>query len=141
LYNQPTASELLSAVAGFLRDEISPTLSGRLAFHARVAVNVLEMVRRELALGPAAVGGEAARLQALLGRDAPLAELEQALCKAIAAGQVDPADPALVDHLWATTLDTLAVDQPNYATYRLAVAESAPSVGFAATSPMKGEET
>jgi len=121
LYDQPTASELLSAVAGFLRDDISPTLSGRLAFHARVAVNVLEMVRRELALGPAAAEGEAARLKALLSHDAPLAELEQALCEAIAAGAVDPADPALVDHLWATTLDTLAVDQPNYATYRLAV--------------------
>jgi AcrR family transcriptional regulator len=120
LYDQPTASELLSAVAGFLRDEVSPTLSGRLAFHARVAVNVLEMVRRELALGPAAVDGEAARLKALLGRDAPVAELEQALCEAIAAGRADPADPALVDHLWATTLDTLAVDQPNYATYRRA---------------------
>ncbi|MDB5479350.1 MAG: hypothetical protein JWO83_403, partial [Caulobacteraceae bacterium] len=84
MYDQPTASELLAGVAGFLRDEVSPTLSGRLAFHARVAVNVLEMVRRELALGPAAVEGEAARLKALLGRDAPLPELEQALCGAIA---------------------------------------------------------
>ena len=121
MYDQPTASELLSAVAGFLRDEVSPTLSGRLAFHARVAVNVLEMVRRELALGPAAVEGEAARLKALLGRDAPVAELEHTLCEAIAGGHVDPADPGLVDHLWATTLDTLAVDQPNYATYRRAV--------------------
>jgi hypothetical protein len=125
LYDQPTASELLAAVAGFLRDDISPTLSGRLAFHARVAVNVLEMVRRELALGPAAVDGEGGRLKALLSRDAPLADLERDLCEAIAAGEVDPADPVLIDHLWATTLDTLAVDQPNYATYRRAVAETA----------------
>ena len=125
MYDQPTASELLAAVAGFLRDEVSPTLSGRLAFHARVAVNVLEMVRRELALGPAAVEGEAARLKSLLGREGPLPDLEDALCAAIAAGEVDPADPALIDHLWATTLDTLAVDQPGYATYRRAVAEAA----------------
>ena len=140
MYDQPTASELLSAVAGFLRDDISPTLSGRLAFHARVAVNVLEMVRRELALGPAAVEGEGARLKALLGRDAPLAELEQALCEAIAAGQVDPADPALVDHLWATTLDTLAVDQPGYATYRRAVEAAAPSALSGSPSPKGGGE-
>lgn len=126
MYDQPTASELLAAVAGFLRDEISPTLSGRLAFHARVAVNVLEMVRRELALGPAAVEGEAARLKALLGRDGSLADLEAALCAAIATGDADPTDPALVDHLWTTILDTLAVDQPNYATYRRATAETAP---------------
>jgi hypothetical protein len=124
LYDQPTAGELIDAVAGFLRDEVSPTLSGRLAFHARVAVNVLEMVRRELALGPAAVEGEAARLKALLGHDGPLADLEGELCARIAGGAADPADPALIDHLWATTLDTLAVDQPNYATYRRAAAQT-----------------
>ena len=124
MYDQPTASELLAAVAGFLRDEVSPTLSGRLAFHARVAVNVLEMVRRELALGPAAIEGEASRLKALLGRDGALSELEEALCEAIGSGKANPDDPALIDHLWATTLDTLAVDQPNYATYRRAAAET-----------------
>src|ERR1700722_20074617 len=99
LYDQPTASELLSAVAGFLRDEVSPTLSGRLAFHARVAVNVLEMVRRELALGPAAVDGEATRLKALLEHDGSVADLEAALCEAIAGDRIAPADPALIDHL------------------------------------------
>ena len=125
MYDQPTASELLEAVSHFLSAEVSPQLTGRLAFHARVAVNVLEMVRRELALGPAAVAGEAARLKALLGRDGPLAEQEQALCEAIAGGEIAADDPALIAHLWATTLDTLAVDQPNYATYRQAVVETA----------------
>jgi hypothetical protein len=141
LYDQPTASELLGAVAGFLRDEVSPTLSGRLAFHARVAVNVLEMVRRELALGPTAVEGEAARLKALLGRDGSTAELEAAFCEAIASDKLDPDDPALIDHLWATTLDTLAVDQPNYATYRRAVAKTAaPSTPSGSPSPRGGGE-
>ena len=141
MYDQPTASDLIAAVAGFLREEVSPTLSGRLAFHARVAVNVLEMVRRELALGPAAVEGEAARLRALVGRDAPLPELEDALCAAIAAGDLDPNDPALVDHLWATTLDTLAVDQPGYATYRRAVeVAAAPSTPSGSPSPRRGGE-
>ncbi len=69
MYDQPTARELIDAVQGFLRDEVSPTLSGRLAFHARVAVNVLETVKRELELGPGAVAGEGARLAALLGRE------------------------------------------------------------------------
>ncbi len=124
MYDQPTASELLEAVSHFLSAEVSPQLTGRLAFHARVAVNVLELVRRELALGPAAVAGEAARLKALLGQDGPLADQEQALCERIAAGDVDPNDPALIAHLWATTLDSLAVDQPNYATYRQAVVET-----------------
>jgi hypothetical protein len=125
LYDLPTASELIGAVAGFLRDEVSPTLSGRLAFHARVAVNVLEMVRRELALGPAATAAESGRLKALLGHGGPLAELEAELCARIAAGEIAPDNPALIEHLWATTLDTLAVDQPNYATYRSAAAQVA----------------
>ena len=140
MYDQPTASELLGAVAGFLRDEVSPTLTGRLAFHARVAVNVLEMVRRELALGPAAVEGEAARLKALLGRDGSVADLEAAFCEAIAGDKLDPDDPALIDHLWTTTLDTLAVDQPGYATYRRAAAETAPSTPSGSPSPTGGGE-
>lgn len=123
MYDQPTAAELIEAVAGFLREEIQPQLSGRLAFHTRVAVNVLEMVRRQLALGPAAEAGEAKRLRDLLGRDGPLPELEAKLCELIAAGGFAHDDPGLVEHLWATTLDTLAVDQPSYATYRRAAAE------------------
>jgi len=129
LYDQPTASELIGAVAGFLRDEVSPTLTGRLAFHARVAVNVLAMVRREMALGPAAAAGEGARLSALLVREAPLAELEAALCEAIAGGEFAQDDPALIEHLWKTTLDTLAVDQPGYATYRRAAEGAARAEG------------
>ena len=126
MYDQPTAAELIDAVAVFLRDEVSPTLDGRLAFHARVAVNVLEMVKRELALGEAARAGDAARLKALLGADAPLDELEAGLCEAIASGAQDPADPQLIAHLWATILDTLAVDQPGYATYRRALEAHTP---------------
>jgi hypothetical protein len=125
LYDQPTAAELIEAVAGFLREEVQPQLSGRLAFHARVAVNVLELVKRQLALGPAAEAGEGARLAALLGADGPLGDLEAALCERIAAGAVAPSDAKLIEHLWATTLDTLAVDQPNYATYRRALVETA----------------
>lgn len=120
MYDQPTAAELIDAVAGFLRDEVSPKLDGRLAFHARVAVNVLATVKRQLELGPAALEGEAARLKALLGAEGSLADLESALCDRIATGAIDPNDPALIEHLWATTLDTLAVDQPGYATYRRA---------------------
>lgn len=124
MYDQPTAAELIAGVARFLREEVAPALAGRVSFHARVAANVLDTVQRELALGPAAVAGETARLKALLDQDASTAELEDALCAAITDGKVDAQDPALIDHLWATTLDTLAVDQPRYATYRRAVADA-----------------
>ena len=32
--------------------------------------------------------------------------------------EVDLATPGLADHLWQTTLAKLAVDQPNYASYK-----------------------
>jgi hypothetical protein len=123
---QPSGPELLAAVADFLRDEVLPRLNGRTAFHARVAVNVLEIVQREMTLGPAAEAQEAERLRALLDEAGDAAELNQALCVRIAEGRLAPADPALLRHLWATTLATVAIDQPNYATYRRAAAEKTP---------------
>lgn len=115
---QPTTPELLNAVAEFLRQEVMPALDGRLAFHARVAANVLDIIRREMALGPKAEAAEAERLGALLGHDGAPADLVRELCEGLASGALDPADPALVEHLWAVTLDTVAIDQPTYATYR-----------------------
>jgi len=118
---QPTAIELIDAVTEFLRTETTPATTGRIAFHTRVAANVLDIVRRELTLGAAADHAELTRLRALLGHDGDLEDLNAELCDAIANGGIDLSDPALVEHLWAKTLDTLAVDQPNYGTYRRAL--------------------
>jgi aminoglycoside phosphotransferase (APT) family kinase protein len=51
-HGRPTASELLEAVREFLTDQVMPGTSGQLAFHARVAANVLGIAGRELELGP-----------------------------------------------------------------------------------------
>lgn len=51
-HGRPTASELLEAVREFLTSQVMPGTSGQLAFHARVAANVLGIVARELELGP-----------------------------------------------------------------------------------------
>jgi hypothetical protein len=132
---QPTAAELIDAVSEFITGELSPTLTGRLAFHARVAANVLAIVRRELLQGPDADRSDSRRLAALLGHAGDPKALTQELCQRIASGQIATDDPALIEHLWASTLDTLAVDQPGYATYRrIAAAEpTRPS------DPAKGE--
>jgi len=119
---QPSAAELIDAVAGFITNEIAPTLTGRLAFHARVAANALAIVKRELELGPAADQADAARLKSLLGMEGDNVALTEELCRRIEAGEIAADDPALVEHLWASTLATLAVDQPNYGTYRRIVA-------------------
>ena len=60
----------------------------------------------------------AARLKQLLGSDGSLIELNRALCEKIAKGEVDLQTPGLAEHLWQTTMDKLAVDQPNYASYK-----------------------
>ena len=55
-YGRPTASELLDAVRGYLTEQVMPATAGQLAFHARVAANVLAIVARELELGPPGSG-------------------------------------------------------------------------------------
>jgi hypothetical protein len=115
---QPDGATLLAAVAHFLRREAAPALQDRLAFHARVAANALDIAAREWRLGQTAQDAARARLTALLCHDGPIAALNGELCTRIASDAIDPADPALLDHLWQTTLDALAIDQPSYATYR-----------------------
>jgi hypothetical protein len=36
----------------------------------------------------------------------------------IASGEMGFQTPGLTDHVWKTTMDKLAIDQPNYASYR-----------------------
>ena len=124
---QPSAAALLDAVTHFLRHEAAPALSGRTAFHARVAANALEIVRREMAAGPRATAEETARLANLLGHQGENEALNGELCARIAEGSIRADDRALLDHLWRTTLDTVAIDQPKYATYvRMTAAPAAP---------------
>jgi aminoglycoside phosphotransferase (APT) family kinase protein len=59
-HGRPTASELLDAVRGFLTDQVMPATAGQVAFHARVAANVLAIVARELELGAIAPDAELA---------------------------------------------------------------------------------
>lgn len=121
---QPTAIELIQSVSDFLRDDALPKLDGLTAFHARVAVSVLEMVQRELELGPQADSDERAILAGLLGHSGErgLEELNQALCRQIVNGAMGPATPGLVQALLDVALRKLAVDQPTYSTYKRLVA-------------------
>jgi hypothetical protein len=118
MQDEPIPVELVQAVADFLRADIAPQVSGHAAFKLRVALNALDLVTRQLTLEAGSDAAEAARLSKLLGTDGALPDLNRALSARIAAGEMDAATPGLVDHLWRTTLDKLAVDQPNYAAYR-----------------------
>jgi hypothetical protein len=116
--DEPTPTELIKAVADFLRTEITPAIKGHNAFKLRVGINALDLVTRQLALEAPGDAAEAARLKRLLGSDGSLSELNRTLCERIAEGEVDLQTPGLKEHLWQTTMDKLAVDQPNYASYK-----------------------
>jgi hypothetical protein len=118
MQDEPTPTELIKAVADFLRNEIAPVIEGHNAFKLRVGINALDLVTRQLALEPASDAAEAARLKRLLGADGSLYELNRALAEKIAGGEADLRTPGLTEHLWQTTLAKLAVDQPNYGSYK-----------------------
>jgi hypothetical protein len=118
MHERPDPQDLLTAVADFLREQALPQLPPHAAYHARVAANALDIVRRQLALAPGAEAAEAERLRTLLGADGSLEQLNRLLCQRIASGAMGLHTPGLTAHLWRVTLDKLAVDQPGYESYR-----------------------
>ncbi len=118
MQDEPTPTELVKAVADFLRNDIAPLISGHQAFKLRVGINALDLVVRQLTQAAAADEAEHARLKQLLKQDGALLELNRAFAMQIASGAMDLETPGLKDHLWQTTLDKLAVDQPSYASYK-----------------------
>lgn len=115
--DRPTASEFLSAIADFLREEATPALDRsdpRLGFQMRVAANSLAILEREWRLGPAADGRELARLTKLLGRQGTLDELNRELARQLRAGERDERDGPLMAHLEATVADKIAIANPKW---------------------------
>ena len=118
MQDEPTPIELTRAVADFLRGDIAPMISGHNAFKLRVAINILELVTRQLTLEEGSDAKEVERLTGLLGMKGSVMELNRVLAERIAKGELDLSTTGLAEHLWQTTMDKLAIDQPNYASYR-----------------------
>ena len=129
MQDTPDHTEILAAVTALLRQEIMPLLTARPNYQVRVAANALDLVSRQMAMQDGFDKAEEARLVTLLGRDGSLVELNQALCDAIESHALTLESPGVADHLWATTMAKLAVDQPSYARYQaeLNLAPSAPN--------------
>lgn len=118
MQDDPTPRELIGAAADFLRNEIMPQMKGHSAFKLRVTINALDLVTRQLALEPASDAAEIARLKGLLGTNGSLTDLNRELATRITRGDATLKTSGVTDHLWQTTLDKLAIDQPNYGSYR-----------------------
>lgn len=123
MLDKPSGEQLLRAVVRFLREEVMPSLDGAIGFKTRVAANALELVGREIASRDNMAAAETARLVALLGHEGTLDELNRELCASIRQGKATLATPGLSRHLWQSTLDKLAVEQPGYASYRRVIEE------------------
>lgn len=121
MLDQPHGADILAAVSKLLRETLMPQLPANAAFQARVAANAIDLVAREINLGETVEREALGRLQALLGRDGALNDLEAELSGRIRSGELDLQSPGLADHLWQTTLDKMKIDQPTYASYRRAL--------------------
>lgn len=116
MYSAPSSTELLQAVKTFIDGVAKDQLSGHAKFHARVAMNVLDTVMREIEQRPAAEADEHKRLLELLNTapDADTDALNHALGEAIRSGAIGLDDVQLRDHLKRTTIAQLLIDQPRY---------------------------
>jgi hypothetical protein len=125
--DHPTYDELLAAVQQFLETDVVPVLEGPKKFHARVAANVMGIVRRELASEETQLRSEWERLHAVLDapepipgdRDTVRRQLRQRtaeLCERIRSGEADagPWRHAVIAHVRQTVVDKLAVANPKY---------------------------
>lgn len=107
-HDPPTAAELVEAVRDWLADEVAPSEQPPNRFHLRVATNVLDIVRREIELGPEHTTAHVERLGRLGVAD------DRELADAIRSGDLDYRDPTLRDLVWASVRDKLAVANPRY---------------------------
>src|SRR6202161_707586 len=114
MQDEPTAKELIKAVADFLRSDIAPQISGHQAFKLRVAINALDLVTRQITLEHDSDAAETARLSRLLAVQGSVGELNRVLADRIAKGEVGLRTPRLADHLWQTPVGKLAGDSPQH---------------------------
>jgi hypothetical protein len=107
LHDQPSAQQLVESVREWLERDVLTSTTGRLNFHARVAINVLGMVEREMELGPEQEAEHAERLRHLgFGS-------EDELALAIRRGDVASSEDVR-DAVWASVRAKLSVANPRY---------------------------
>ncbi len=108
-HDAPSAAELVESVREWIERDVMNSTSGRLQFHARVAINVLAIVERELRLGTDQAHAHARRMAELGVND------EAELALAIRNGDIDPmTDESVREAIWATVRDKLRVANPKY---------------------------
>jgi Domain of unknown function (DUF6285) len=107
-HDVPSTGELVEAVREWLQSDVLAATDGRLHYHTRVAINVLSIVERELALGATHEEAHLDRLRTLGVAD------DAALSAAIRSGALDDRLPEVRALVWESVRDKLAVANPKY---------------------------
>ncbi len=105
----PSSRHLLDAVRGYLERDVMAATEGRIAFHARVAQNVLAIVEREIALRPQLEAAQRAAATTL-GYDG-----EAALADAIKNGHLDARHDEVLAALRSIVDVRVAIANPKHA--------------------------
>jgi aminoglycoside phosphotransferase (APT) family kinase protein len=119
--DMPRADELLGSVRDFLRADVMEKTGGRTRFLARVAANSLDIVQREVDLGPALRARQLERLRALYDSSDDLAALRWRLVRELREGQMPLERPGVAEYLREAVINQVAIDQPRYSGFRHAI--------------------
>lgn len=111
--DRPSLAEILRTVAEFL-DGLKPALEGEAQYGALVSAHILRIAEREVALQAELDAAETRELGELLGRSAPIPELNRLLCEGIRAGRFDDDWQRVSDVVLAQTIRKLAIVRPEH---------------------------
>ena len=121
--DMPRADELVKSVRDYLHNDVMAGTQGRLNFMSRVAGNSLDIVLRELELGPAHRAAELDRLQQYFGSRDGLLALRWRMTNGLRDGSIGLDDEAVKDYLRNTVVNQIAIDQPRYTGFKRAIGE------------------
>ena len=115
IFDKPNSVDLLEAVSHFLDTKIKSEVPAHLAFKLRIVENVLNIVRREIEKGEELSDEVMNQLRNLIESDTPSIKTLAFLIK---DKKIDLNDRDLKDLLVTLSKNKIAVDNPNYSTFK-----------------------
>ena len=115
IFDKPNSVDLLEAISHFLNTKIKSEVPAHLAFKLRIVENVLNIVIREIEKGDELSNEVINLLQSLIESDTQSIET---LASMIKDEKIDLEDQDLKDLLVTLSKNKIAVDNPNYSTFK-----------------------
>ena len=117
IFDRPTSAEMVEVVSEFLEKKIKSNLPDHLAFKTQIAINVLNIVKRELQ-NEEVLTKESREILLTLFKDSDSdkANIEE-LAKQIKTGELKLENKELQEALIEITKKKISVDNPKYSTY------------------------